>query len=110
MTAILNWLLDTVEGKEERVVGDDYSSTASGPPSLAREGKTQAEAGISERLGTLREEILREAIKCVCTDRNEQYGEPEDNFSCIAEYWQKSLSIAVLNTAPAFPSRLRTLP
>ena len=37
------------------------------------------------------EEILREAIKCVCTDRNEQYGGPEDNFSCIAEYWQKFL-------------------
>lgn len=47
--------------------------------------------GLPERTGTSREEILREAIKCVCTDRNEQYGEPEDNFDCIAGYWQKFL-------------------
>ena len=29
--------------------------------------------------------ILEDAIQCVCTDRNEQYGEPEDNFKVIAE-------------------------
>lgn len=35
-----------------------------------------------------RKEVLEEAIRCVCTDRNEQYGEPEDSFSVIAELWE----------------------
>lgn len=26
--------------------------------------------------------------KCVCEDRNGQYGEPEDNFKNIAAYWE----------------------
>lgn len=34
-----------------------------------------------------REEILREAIRTVCEDRNTQYGEPEDSFRVIAEFW-----------------------
>ncbi|WP_130837539.1 DUF6378 domain-containing protein [Lachnoclostridium sp. Marseille-P6806] len=38
-----------------------------------------------------REEILNEAKKCVCTDRNEQYGEPEDNFKMIAALWNAYL-------------------
>lgn len=35
-----------------------------------------------------RAEILDSAKKCVCEDRNGQYGEPEDNFKSIAEYWE----------------------
>lgn len=42
-----------------------------------------------------REEILREAIKCVCTDRNRQYGEPEDNFDVIAGFWETYLGCPV---------------
>lgn len=34
-----------------------------------------------------RRSILDEAIKCVCSDRNQQYGEPEDNFQVIATFW-----------------------
>ncbi|MCD8197819.1 MAG: DUF6378 domain-containing protein [Lachnospiraceae bacterium] len=34
-----------------------------------------------------RAEILDAAKKCVCQDRNEQYGSPEDNFGKIAELW-----------------------
>lgn len=33
-----------------------------------------------------RKEILAEAEKCVCSDRNLQYGEPEDNFNTIAKF------------------------
>lgn len=36
-----------------------------------------------------REEILDAAKRCVCQDRNQQYGEPEDNFSVIAGFWQE---------------------
>ena len=38
-----------------------------------------------------RKEILAEAEKCVCSDRNLQYGEPEDNFSDIAKLWSAYL-------------------
>lgn len=31
--------------------------------------------------------ILDRAKECVCTDRNAQYGEPEDNFAVIADLW-----------------------
>lgn len=34
-----------------------------------------------------RAEILERAKACVCTDRNMQYGEPEDNFKVIADLW-----------------------
>lgn len=39
-----------------------------------------------------REDILKTATEIVCRDRNEQYGEPEDNFSIIAEYWSAYLN------------------
>lgn len=45
-----------------------------------------------------RKEILAEAEKCVCSDRNLQYGEPEDNFNTIAEFWSTFLDIHI--TAP----------
>ena len=34
-----------------------------------------------------REAILSEVKKIICNDRNEQYGEPEDSFELIADYW-----------------------
>jgi len=36
---------------------------------------------------TKRQEILETAIQYVSKDRNSTYGEPEDNFDCIAEFW-----------------------
>ncbi len=38
-----------------------------------------------------REEILETAIKIVTTDRDKQYGDPEDNFSTIANMWSAYL-------------------
>ena len=38
-----------------------------------------------------REDILDSAKNCVCNDRNGQYGEPEDNFAIIANFWQDYL-------------------
>jgi hypothetical protein len=34
-----------------------------------------------------RESILMAAKNAVCTDRNKQYGSPEDNFALIAKLW-----------------------
>lgn len=39
----------------------------------------------------LRKSILEEAIYCVCNDRNAEYGEPEDNFRIIADFWSRYL-------------------
>ena len=39
-----------------------------------------------------RAEILETATKIVMGGRNKQYGEPEDNFAVIAEYWSTYLS------------------
>ena len=42
----------------------------------------------------LREAVLTEAKTYVCSDRNSQYGEPEDNFEVIAELWTQYLARA----------------
>ena len=34
-----------------------------------------------------RREIIEAAERIVCTDRNLQYGAPEDSFNCIADFW-----------------------
>ena len=34
-----------------------------------------------------REEILKAAAKCVCGDREQDYGEAENNFTVIADFW-----------------------
>lgn len=42
-----------------------------------------------------REEILEKAKECVCTDREDQYGQPEDNFGTIADLWSTYLKKTV---------------
>lgn len=39
-----------------------------------------------------RDEVLNAAKQCVCHDRNEQYGSPEDNFKTIAYLWTDYLN------------------
>jgi hypothetical protein len=34
-----------------------------------------------------RKQILAEAEQCICRDRQDSYGKPEDNFRYIAEFW-----------------------
>ena len=50
-------------------------------------GFEEKEGGINMK----REEILNQANKCVCTDRNKEYDDPEDNFSTIAAFWETYL-------------------
>ena len=38
-----------------------------------------------------RKSILAEAERCVCTDREQQYGTPENNFALIARLWREYL-------------------
>lgn len=49
-------------------------------------------AEIAELYGTgkvtpKRAEILHEAEKCICGQREQDYGSPEDNFATIADFW-----------------------
>lgn len=87
--ATLKWLLAPVDGDEPSTKCDEKRTVEDVGPYNNMNAQNDTE--LLERSGSLREDILREAIKCVCTDRNAQYGEPEDNFSRIAEYWQKYL-------------------
>lgn len=36
---------------------------------------------------TTRKTVLTDAMQCVCTDREAQYGTPENNFAVIADFW-----------------------
>lgn len=38
-----------------------------------------------------REEVLEAAKTCVCGHREQDYGEPERNFECIADLWSAYL-------------------
>lgn len=39
-----------------------------------------------------RKSILAQAERCVCGDREQDYGSPEDNFKTIARFWTDYLS------------------
>lgn len=52
-------------------------------------GKTEEKG----KMPTTRKTILDAAEKCVCNDRQDQYGKPEDSFSAIADLWTAYLDI-----------------
>ena len=56
-----------------------------------------------------REMCLDEAKKCVCTDRNQQYGEPEQNFAVIAQLWQTYLRAAADENIEILPRDVATM-
>lgn len=39
-----------------------------------------------------REEVLNAAAKCVCGEREQDYGSPENNFCTIAMFWNQYLT------------------
>ena len=48
--------------------------------------------------------VLEKARACVCGEREEDYGSPEDSFGCIAELWE-----AYLRAACVSPNAIVTL-
>lgn len=50
-----------------------------------------AKANPEEEPERIRAQILNEARDIICSDRNKQYGEPEDNFAVIGELWSQYL-------------------
>ena len=49
--------------------------------------KKNTENKPKERHFRSREECLEIALKCVCGEREQDYGSPEDNFAVIADLW-----------------------
>lgn len=45
-----------------------------------------------------REEILQKAKECVCGQREQDYGRPEDNFKTIADLWNVYLGLENINS------------
>lgn len=50
--------------------------------------------GEEQRKATTREDILAEAARCVCGDREQDYGSPENNFQTIAYLWSTYIRAA----------------
>lgn len=50
-----------------------------------------------------RAEILEAAKKCVCQDRNDQYGDPEDSFNLIAKFWSDYLCMTYFGDDEEYP-------
>ena len=72
------YIVDTGEGQEV------YQTLGAALDSLRRLRKEDTKSG--EPRAT-RESILDAAKRCVCGDREQDYGSPEDNFSVIAALW-----------------------
>lgn len=72
------YIVDTGEGQEV------YQTLGSALDSLRRLRKEDTKSG--EPRAT-RESILDAAKRCVCGDREQDYGSPEDNFAVIAALW-----------------------
>lgn len=53
--------------------------------------ETAAETTEGATIERIRAQILNEARGIICSDRNQQYGEPEDNFAVIGELWSQYL-------------------
>lgn len=64
---------------------------------LIRDSKATADVAkhISEgrHKPSLRECVLSEALKCVCGDREQDYGSPENNFARISKFWNAYLGV-----------------
>lgn len=50
-----------------------------------------------------RAEILEAAKKCVCQDRNDQYGSPEESFNLIAKFWSDYLRTTYFGDDEDYP-------
>lgn len=57
-----------------------------------------------------REEILAAAQKCVCGDREQDYGSPERSFGVIGQFWETYLQEKCLEPRCGGPPEVQILP
>ena len=62
---------------------------------LETEGEPDEGEGEAKKL--TRAAVLEKARACVCGEREEDYGSPEDSFGCIAELWEVYLRAACVS-------------
>lgn len=76
--------------KKECYDGPVKEALSFGDPDLAihPDGAVEPEEAIDRRT------VLETAIKTICQDRQDQYGNPENNFQTIAELWTTYLRAA----------------
>lgn len=58
--------------------------------------EVKLEDGIKE--SDTRKDILEKAINCVCGQREQDYGSPENNFQTIADFWNTYLGCTHLTS------------
>lgn len=57
-----------------------------------------------------RKEILEAAEKCICGDREQDYGSPERSFGVIGQFWETYLQEKCLDPMCSGPLEVRILP
>ena len=79
------------------------------------ETEDEPDEGESEAKKLTRAAVLEKARACVCGEREQDYGTPEDSFGCIAELWEVYLRAAcvspdaIVTVAPADVAMLMAL-
>lgn len=61
------------------------------------ETEDEPDEGEGEAKKLTRAAVLEKARACVCGEREEDYGSPEDSFGCIAELWETYLRAACVS-------------
>ena len=61
------------------------------------ETENEPDEGEGEAKKLTRAAVLEKARACVCGEREEDYGSPEDSFGCIAELWEAYLRAACIS-------------
>lgn len=61
------------------------------------ETEDEPDEGEGEAKKLTRAAVLEKARACVCGEREEDYGSPEDSFGCIAELWEAYLRAACVS-------------
>lgn len=61
------------------------------------ETENEPDEGEDEAKKLTRAAVLEKARACVCGEREEDYGSPEDSFGCIAELWETYLRAACVS-------------
>lgn len=72
----------------------DYWRADAPAEGIAVEAEKLETEGEPEKL--TRAAVLEKARACVCGEREEDYGSPEDSFGCIAELWEAYLRAACI--------------
>lgn len=80
----------------ERICAQPASYPIEGIAVEAEKLETENEPGEGEAKKLTRAAVLEKARACVCGEREEDYGSPEDSFGCIAELWEAYLRAACI--------------